>query len=63
MLLTIKYKLSHTNIHYISEENNVLNHFLSQLREVTIQKIQLAFQEKFGTYFCTNRIKIRKKLM
>ena len=63
MLLTIKYKLSHRNIHYISEENNVLNHFLSQLREVTIQKIQLAFQKNLERIFALIEYKISKKLM
>jgi uracil phosphoribosyltransferase len=32
------------NIHYISEENSILNRFLGQLREVTIQKDRMRFR-------------------
>lgn len=33
------------HIHYISEKNSILNHFLSQLREVTIQKDKMRFRK------------------
>lgn len=32
-------------IHYISQKNSVLNHFLTQLREVTIQKDRMRFRK------------------
>jgi len=32
------------NIHYISEQNSILTHFLSQLRNVTIQKDSMRFR-------------------
>lgn len=32
------------NIHYISENNSILNHFLSQIRDVTIQKDSMRFR-------------------
>ena len=33
------------NIHYISENNSVLNHFLAQIRDVTIQKDSMRFRK------------------
>ncbi|WP_445456265.1 uracil phosphoribosyltransferase [Flavobacterium sp. HNIBRBA15423] len=33
------------HIHYISEENSVLNHFLAQIREVSIQKDSMRFRK------------------
>ena len=33
------------HIHYLSEENTVLNHFLAQIREVTIQKDRMRFRK------------------
>ena len=33
------------HIHYISEENSILNHFLTQLRDVTIQKDSMRFRK------------------
>lgn len=33
------------HIHYLSEENTVLNHFLAQIREVTIQKDSMRFRK------------------
>ena len=32
------------NIHYISENNSILNHFLSQIRDVNIQKDSMRFR-------------------
>lgn len=32
-------------IHYISEENSILNHFLTQLRDVTVQKDSMRFRK------------------
>jgi uracil phosphoribosyltransferase len=32
-------------VHYISEQNSILNHFLTQLREVTIQKDSMRFRK------------------
>ncbi|WP_338376102.1 uracil phosphoribosyltransferase [uncultured Flavobacterium sp.] len=33
------------HIHYISEENSILNHFLTQLRDVAIQKDSMRFRK------------------
>lgn len=33
------------HIHYISEENSILNHFLTQLRDVNIQKDSMRFRK------------------
>jgi uracil phosphoribosyltransferase len=33
------------HIHYISEQNSILNHFLAQIRDVTIQKDSLRFRK------------------
>ena len=33
------------NIHYISEQNSILNHFLTQLRDVNIQKDSMRFRK------------------
>ncbi len=33
------------HIHYISENNSILNHFLSQIRDVTIQKDSMRFRK------------------
>lgn len=33
------------HIHYISEKNSILNHFLSQLRDITIQKDSMRFRK------------------
>ncbi|CAM4434449.1 uracil phosphoribosyltransferase [Flavobacterium terrigena] len=33
------------NVHYISEQNSILNHFLTQLRDVTIQKDSMRFRK------------------
>jgi uracil phosphoribosyltransferase len=33
------------HIHYISENNSILNHFLAQIREVTIQKDRMRFRK------------------
>jgi uracil phosphoribosyltransferase len=33
------------HIHYISEQNSILNHFLTQLRDVTIQKDSMRFRK------------------
>lgn len=38
------------HIHYISEENSILNHFLTQLRDVNIQKDSMRFR-KHRTYW------------
>ena len=32
-------------IHYISEQNSILNHFLAQIRDVTIQKDSMRFRK------------------
>jgi uracil phosphoribosyltransferase len=32
-------------VHYISEQNSILNHFLTQLRDVTIQKDSMRFRK------------------
>jgi uracil phosphoribosyltransferase len=33
------------HIHYISEENSILNHFLSQLRDIHVQKDRMRFRK------------------
>ncbi len=33
------------NIHYISEKNSILNHFLTQLRDINIQKDSMRFRK------------------
>lgn len=33
------------HIHYISEQNSILNHFLTQIRDVTIQKDSMRFRK------------------
>jgi len=33
------------NIHYISEQNSILNHFLTQIRDVSIQKDSMRFRK------------------
>ena len=33
------------HIHYISEENSILNHFLAQIRDVNIQKDSMRFRK------------------
>jgi uracil phosphoribosyltransferase len=33
------------NIHYVSENNSILNHFLAQIRDVTIQKDSMRFRK------------------
>ncbi len=38
------------DIHYISEKNSILNHFLTQLRDVTIQKDSMRFRKKHRAY-------------
>jgi uracil phosphoribosyltransferase len=50
------------NIHYISEENSVLNHFLSQLREVTIQKDSMRFRKNMERIGEIMAYEISKKL-
>jgi len=50
------------NIHYISEENSVLNHFLSQLREVTIQKDSMRFRRNMERIGEIMAYEISKKL-
>ena len=50
------------NIHNISEENSVLNHFLSQLREVTIQKDSMRFRRNMERIGETMAYEISKKL-
>lgn len=50
------------NIHYISEENSVLNHFLSQIREVTIQKDSMRFRRNMERIGEIMAYEISKKL-
>ncbi|WP_396198690.1 uracil phosphoribosyltransferase [Flavobacterium sp.] len=50
------------NSHYISEENSVLNHFLSQLREVTIQKDSMRFRRNMERIGEIMAYEISKKL-
>jgi uracil phosphoribosyltransferase len=50
------------NIHYISEENSVLNHFLSQLREVNIQKDSMRFRRNMERIGEIMAYEISKKL-
>ena len=33
------------HIHYISEQNSILNHFLAQIRDVNIQKDSMRFRK------------------
>ena len=33
------------HIHYISEENSVLNHFLAQIRDVSVQQDRMRFRK------------------
>ena len=48
--------------HYISEENSVLNHFLSQLREVNIQKDSMRFRKNMERISEIMAYEISKKL-
>lgn len=32
-------------VHYISEQNSILNHFLAQLRDVNVQKDSMRFRK------------------
>ena len=50
------------NIHYISEENSVLNHFLSQIREVNIQKDSMRFRKNMERISEIMAYEISKKL-
>jgi uracil phosphoribosyltransferase len=50
------------NIHYISKENSVLNHFLTQLREVTIQKDSMRFRRNMERIGEIMAYEISKKL-
>ncbi|WP_396165767.1 uracil phosphoribosyltransferase [Flavobacterium sp.] len=50
------------NIHNISEENSVLNHFLIQIREVTIQKDSMRFRRNMERIGETMAYEISKKL-
>jgi uracil phosphoribosyltransferase len=50
------------NIHYISEENSVLNHFLTQLRKVTIQKDSMRFRRNMERIGEIMAYEISKKL-
>lgn len=50
------------NIHNISEKNSVLNHFLSQLREVTIQKDSMRFRRNMERIGEIMAYEISKKL-
>ena len=50
------------NIHYISKENSVLNHFLSQLREITIQKDSMRFRRNMERIGEIIAYEISKKL-
>ena len=50
------------NIHNISEENSVLNHFLSQIREVTIQKDSMRFRRNMERIGEIMAYEISKKL-
>ena len=50
------------NIHNISEENSVLNHFLGQIREVTIQKDSMRFRRNMERIGETMAYEISKKL-
>jgi len=33
------------HIHYLSENNSILNHFLAQIRDVTVQKDSIRFRK------------------
>jgi uracil phosphoribosyltransferase len=33
------------HLHYISEQNSILNHFLAQIRDVTVQKDSMRFRK------------------
>jgi uracil phosphoribosyltransferase len=50
------------NIHYISEENSVLKHFLGQIREVTIQKESMRFRRNMERIGEIMAYEISKKL-
>jgi uracil phosphoribosyltransferase len=50
------------SIQYISEENSVLNHFLGQLREVTIQKDSMRFRRNMERIGEIMAYEISKKL-
>ena len=50
------------NIHYISEENSILNYFLGQLREVTIQKDSMRFRRNMERIGEIMAYEISKKL-
>jgi len=50
------------NIHYISEENSILNRFLGQLREVTIQKDRMRFRRNMERIGEIMAYEISKKL-
>jgi uracil phosphoribosyltransferase len=38
-------KLQNMHIHYISEQNSILNHFLAQIRDIHIQKDSMRFRK------------------
>jgi uracil phosphoribosyltransferase len=44
-IIILKSQLYIMDIHYISENNSILNHFLAQIRDVTIQKDSMRFRK------------------
>ncbi|MEY4836115.1 MAG: hypothetical protein RI980_2230 [Bacteroidota bacterium] len=50
------------NIHYISEENSIINQFLCQIREVTIQKDSMRFRRNMERIGEIMAYEISKKL-
>ena len=50
------------HIHYISEQNSILNHFLAQIRDVTIQKDSMRFRKNIERIGEIMAYEISKKL-
>lgn len=50
------------NVHYISEQNSILNHFLTQLRDVNIQKDSMRFRKNIERIGEIMAYEVSKKL-
>lgn len=51
------------HIHYISEQNSILNHFLAQLRDVNIQKDSMRFRKNMERIGGIMAYELSKKLL
>ena len=50
------------HLHYISEQNSILNHFLAQIRDVTIQKDSMRFRKNIARIGEIMAYELRKTL-